>query len=190
MLLQDIFSYEIPPEQLKNTLKRTGIPAGVEDVSRDELQRVFNSKTLSRHLFPDNRLVIDWVPFQLFNSNIQHIFTERCSVFGTNIKEGTSNLEDSLITFGNFINIKLKLTITYQLDVYGTNMKALHGHIIAHLKQLDKLLGEQLLLQLFLHGNVKKNDFDEITTRLGFVEKEDFFEKQLFCTDTVLDHVK
>lgn len=149
----------------------------VEEISQQDLGNIFQHELL-REIFPDERILTNWIPYECLTSNIQFICNERCTIFGTNVKK-IENADQSLLTFGHYC--RLPSTLYYSIDVYGQNISVLPDHIIAHLKTLKLSSHNELTLALSYHDTVlNKYICDKITENFGF---ESSYEEKQYCTN-------
>lgn len=176
-----IYAYKESISSINTLLTQMNVPGYVRAVSKPDMSRIFENAHMRTKLFPDNRLVIDWVAYKPMKSNIPYIYTERCSVFGSNVDDVTySGGKNPLITFASYV--VLDSVIMYNFDIYGSDAEALYYHLIAHLKILKniKLPHDILQLELFCYDNITREHCDNSVKRLGF-KHFNLFRKRQYC---------
>lgn len=94
-----------------------------------DLTKMIREHTSYPHVFEDDGLVIDSVPYKLMESNVPIILMERTRAV-------VSYLEDknrTLLTFGSYFRLP-NGDMFCKLDIYGTVCKILSTHISLHLQ--------------------------------------------------------
>lgn len=181
----------------KNDIIYTGITQGVrqeneyvsgrkrgftKQLNNVDLENIMSDDVMRQRLFPDDRLVVDWVPFRPVISNVSQILTERCRCIGTNVDTTESNNNTGcdnkpLLTFGNSANCKNGLL--YRLDIYGDGYCHIEKHLSRTIDHIAELKHYDTILQLFCYEGADK---DHVMNKFGFCRLP-FYETKQYCAE-------
>lgn len=156
-----------------------------KQLNNADLENMISHDELRQRLFPDERLVVDWVPFRPIISNVSQILTDRCRCIGTNVDiEETNNNTDAdrkpLLTFGNFANCTNGLL--YRLDIYGDGYCHIEDHISRTVDRIAELKHYNTIVQLFCYQGADIDTCDYIMKKFGFCRLP-FYETKQYCAE-------
>ncbi|OWF39914.1 histidine N-acetyltransferase-like [Mizuhopecten yessoensis] len=147
----------------------------VKQLQRTDLKEILRSKTTCKLLFPKGRLIVDWVPYRLLESNVDHFFNEHCNVFGSGFQTGVH--EPQLLTFG--VAYVSPAGIRFSLDIYGCiSEQSFMRHLTEHLRTCRKFKLETVYLVIFCESEI-----NDRSTILSAVERYKMIASDVFDFD-------
>lgn len=103
---------------------------------------LFEDEKTRDTLFPEGKIIIDWVPLRLVQSNIKYIL----AVDTFALQSKGDNSEVSLLSVGT--PTECQMGIVYITDIFGSDVTALRHHIIRHLEHLKAWAQTQVVFQI------------------------------------------
>ena len=107
----------------------------IRNISDSELSTYITSNKISKYLFPSDRLIVNFVPFRLIETNVKLI---RDPMKFTEIFSDLSTENDScsgLLSFGIVYPIEA-VPYRYEINMFGADLGSFNAHIIKHLQRL------------------------------------------------------
>ena len=107
----------------------------IKDISDNELSTYITSPGISTHLFPSDRIIVNFVPFRLIDTNIQFMrgpmkFTKVFSDIRT-----TSDGYEGLLSFGILYEVQV-VPYRYEINMFGSDLRSFKAHVVKHLERL------------------------------------------------------
>lgn len=146
-----------------------------------ELGHLLDDKTLGKVLFPEGKIIVDWVPYRPMKSNADLMMTERTmAVF--------SRMDSPLLTIGNYYIAPAGFI--YNMDIFG-NVCNIQEHFYRHLafaierakiSKCDKIYFRCIISEKFKNDF---DDFDDVTGIFGLRKTE--ITGSLYCTEYMAD---
>ena len=154
-------------------------------VADDNLLREYiTSKDISKNLFQEGRIIIDFSPYRLLPSNVSLMkqpagFAEAFS--DVRLESGEHK---GLLTFGTICKIPA-FSYRYTIDVYGSDIVSFERHVQKHLSRLkQKAVGATAVI-LFVDESFSLERVDEVLQGYGAARSQNcprhqlLFERQL-----------
>ncbi|VDI46700.1 Hypothetical predicted protein [Mytilus galloprovincialis] len=179
ILLMEFRSYITSVDQLKSILNTTGnmTPTSAKPIDESELANILTNQQVCCHLFPEGRVIVDWVPYRLIKSNASLIKTIRTTVIGSNLKNDTR-----ILTFANYFNALAGLICN--IEVYGRVGETLAEHIYLHLRELiSKVITGKVIIRCFFQQETNSNFITSLMNRFGF-DITEIWGTRLVCIET------
>ena len=152
-------------DALRNNNVDNEAKRAVKRLERNDLEEMFNSKSLRQGLFPDDILVTFWVPFRIMKENIDHILAVKGIAFGSNISKETE-ASRAMLSIGH--PYRCDLGHCYVLDMYGTNTENVYGHMVSHVSNaLMKCTEDCLLFEVYPEPKIR-HEIEHVMLSLGF----------------------
>lgn len=146
--------------------------ADLTSVSDSLLSSFVSSTTVSEYLFPEKRIIVDFVPLRLMQSNIELTgpknFTE---VYSDLLIEDKSGACKGLLSFGTCYRIQA-LPYRYEIDLYGADMNRFRTHIVKHLLRLKERVTGITAVALFLEDSFSSETVDKLLTEFGGTKRQ------------------
>ncbi|XP_052076818.1 histidine N-acetyltransferase-like [Mytilus californianus] len=179
ILMMEFRSYITSGDQLKSILNTIGntTPSSAKPIDAIELGDILTNQQVSCHLFPESRVIVDWVPYRLIKSNAFLIKTIRTTVIGSNLENGTR-----ILTFGNYFNTTAGLVCN--IEVYGCIGETLAEHLYLHLRELiSHEISGKVIIRCFYRQETKSNFITKLMNRFG-LDITEIWGTGLVCTET------
>lgn len=179
ILMMEFRSYITSGDQLKSILNTTGniTPTSAKPIDESELGDILTNQQVCCHLFPEGRVIVDWVPYRLIKSNASLIKTIRTTVIGSNLKNGTR-----ILTFANYFNTLAGLVCN--IEVYGYIGETLAEHLYLHLRELiSKVISGKVIIRCFFRQETNSNLITNLMKRFG-LDITEIWGTKLVCTET------
>ncbi|XP_069121112.1 probable N-acetyltransferase 16 [Argopecten irradians] len=126
-------------------------------LNKDDLKKLMTSKSDTDRLFPQGRIIVDWVPYRLLASNVDHFFNDFCHIVGSG-DWNSDRIECMTVALGS----PVAKGISYIVEMYGTfTEETFSDHIVQHLKKCFTLNTEHI--NFSLHYETGKHNPDIIT---------------------------
>ena len=133
-------------------------------VSDHELTLYFKTLPFSDYLFPQNRIVVNAVPFKLLEGNISLIRKETIVGFSDFKFESGKGL--GLLSFGAIYKIQ-EPKYRYMLDIFGTDSSSLKAHIDHHMRVIHDKASEKTLVLVLVPEDFELSAVDEVFKDYG-----------------------
>ena len=136
-------------------------------VADDSLLREYiTSHSAAKYLFPENRVIVDFMPYRLVTSNVPLMsqaagFTE---VF-TDVRF-ESGKQKGLLSFGTSFKVPA-FSSRYNIDVYGDDTGSFERHVQKHLSRLKQKVDGTSAVLVFVEESFPAEVVDEVLQRYG-----------------------
>ncbi|XP_053404073.1 uncharacterized protein LOC123554430 isoform X2 [Mercenaria mercenaria] len=165
---KDIYLFEYNRGNVSSKLKFLASDHSPSAKVIDTIPADFLSPPYSNYLFPEGRVILDWVPFRLLLANVP-LFKGRNTVFYTDIttveterkreindeptqlktKHAIPHPVQGLLSASTVFKAHHDLDLSCNLDVFGTDFRSLRDHIIFHLQRIDAIGLEKINLRVY-----------------------------------------
>lgn len=183
-LFQNIYTYKASATTIK---RNTGLNVPDTDntviIDEPEISNIFSSERDRKNLFPDDRFVIDWVPYRPILPNICFIINDRCLILGTKLGSLKTEIMFSLLSCGTFL--RCNAGFNYNCDIYGQDKTFLKDHIYYHLNNVQKRFSGQMRFVIYAYDNICPEYCDQIMLQFGF-RRSDSPIVGLYCAEKLL----
>ncbi|XP_033730098.1 uncharacterized protein LOC117319389 [Pecten maximus] len=116
-------------------------------LNKGDLQKLLSSKANTDRLFPQGRIIVDWVPYRLVASNVDHFFNEFCHILGSECKDGDSGSFECITLAVGYI---VPNGIRYNVEIYGNfTEETLSLHMAEHLRNCSTFEYEDINLLVY-----------------------------------------
>ncbi|XP_033756193.1 uncharacterized protein LOC117338938 [Pecten maximus] len=86
VFLRHAMKFKTTKTSLQSLLRSRNVCSALEKVDASYLEKVFLTQSATRYLFPENRVVINWGPYEILSSNIERILRGN-EMFATTVSE-------------------------------------------------------------------------------------------------------
>lgn len=164
--------------QLKEHLKKTIEPdQSLIHLDGKRLRSIFGQKRVCQHLFPEDRVVVDWMPYRPMESNAELIMTKRT----TAIMSGNS-VDTLLLTFGNFFHAPVGCV--YNIEVYGLTDRS-EDHLVEHFKNIvARAVTDNIVIRCFAREKSKWDKINDVMKKFDF-GKTSLWGTGLLCKERI-----
>ena len=152
----------------------------VNDINASQLGKILNHKELCKCLFPENRVVVDFVPYRLMTENADLIKTERTTIY---LSRGDGRAEKALLTFGTLYYVSIG--VVYNMEIYGCLIN-LATHIREHVTRVTEtaINSNDVLFRCYCRPEMDMDNVVETMCKFGcFVPKND--TPGILCTEII-----
>lgn len=145
---------------------------GLAAASADVLTTYIHSEALSKYLFPHGRVIVDFVPFRLIDSNVPFMTepSKFLEVFSDVRTE--ADAYKGLLSFGSIYKVKA-VPYKYSLDIYGTDCNSLKVHLVKHLMRMKQKATGTTAFVVTLNETFRSEIVEEILKQLGGTKAKD-----------------
>ena len=129
-----------------------------------DLKEVFSSNATCKRVFPEGKMVAEWMPFRSLASNIDMIIKPHTTILAS--RDAGRSQDDVIytcLTHGSYFRCKIGLA--YSLDVFGDDVTKLRNHILTHFKCIGKQVEDEnddVSLCIFTPLNIERSDIDRM----------------------------
>ncbi|XP_071125466.1 histidine N-acetyltransferase-like [Mytilus edulis] len=179
VLMMEFRSYITSLDQLKSILNTTGniTPTSAKPIDESELADILTNQQVCCHLFPEDRVIVDCVPYRLIKSNASLIKTIRTTVVGSKLKN-----ETRILTFANYFNTSIGMVCN--IEVYGCIGETLTEHLYLHLREIvSKVISGKVIIRCFFRHETYSNFITNLMNRFG-LDITEIYGTSLLCTET------
>ncbi|XP_067664206.1 uncharacterized protein [Haliotis asinina] len=148
MFRKTILSYCFRIEDVNVTPEKSGL---LEEVNSSTMMALFEDEKTRDTLFPEGKILIDWVPLRLYTSNMKYIMT----VDTLALRSISGNSEASLLTVGT--PTECHLGLRYIVDVFGSDVTVLRHHVTRHLEHLKALTQKDVVFEICASSDFGKS---------------------------------
>ncbi|OWF37432.1 N-acetyltransferase 16 [Mizuhopecten yessoensis] len=128
-------------------------------LNKADMQKLLSSKTDTDSLFPQGRIIADWVPYRLLAINVDHFFNDFCLILGSDCKDGDS-VRLELMTLA--VSYTVPNGIRYTIEIYGSLTEQMFSdHMAEHLRKCSTFDRDNI--NLLIHHEQGRHDPDIIT---------------------------
>lgn len=117
--------------------------------STDNIAYMMSSKSYKEYLFPNDRIVVHWVPYKLLPSNIP-FFSHNGAV--TMIAANVLNdigARKGLLSISKLHKCRKPMFYSI-LDIYGTDFSCLKDHFLFHLRKMHKVTDSEIAMRIYV----------------------------------------
>lgn len=128
-------------------------------LEKDDISAIFSCTRTCRKLFPENRLVCNWMPFCLLESNIPFIMINSTSIIGS------FNPDCVLMTCET--SYKCARGAVCNINIYGNDFEHMDDHLTKHIEQCkEKFTNQSIFISVFCVDRAKDTT-DELMKKYG-----------------------
>ncbi|XP_033730111.1 histidine N-acetyltransferase-like [Pecten maximus] len=148
-------------------------------LNKDDLQKLLVSKADTDRLFPQGRIIVDWVPYRLLASNVDHFFNKFCHILGSESKDGNAGTFEYITLAVSYI---VPNGIRYNVEIYGNFTEETFSlHMSEHLRNCSTLEYENI--NFLVHYESGSHDASMITKTMqqfGMSESNTFHSRTMY----------
>ena len=165
-LFQSLLVYTSLPETLNWKRLEETQTTDLKPVSDSCLNDYITSKGVAEYLFPSGRIVVDFVPFKLFASNVPLMrapnnFTQIFSDVRVDNGKPTG-----LLSIGTLYSAKDSTGICIT-EIYGTDISSMKRHVAAHLKRVSYQVSIASNIVVLFDTHIPRIEIDNIFSDFG-----------------------
>ena len=136
-----------------------------------DIEYLMSSRPHREYIFPNDRIIVNWVPYKLLSSNIPYF-----SHTGAVTRIVTNALSDigeckglmSISTLFKCRNQKFACI----LDIYGTDSKCIKDHLLVHFRHVHATTDNETSLSIFTAPTIDTNYVMQIVKEIGVAESK------------------
>ncbi|XP_060578785.1 histidine N-acetyltransferase-like [Ruditapes philippinarum] len=156
----------------------------------------------SKYLFPEERIIVDWVPFRLSSTNVP-LLKGRDTVFYSDITSETAKVDDlknehtddtgriqGLLSACTIFKAQQKFDLSCNLDIFGLDFRTIENHMIFHLQRINDTGMDNVNLRVYtsktacdislLHSTLEQFGIQAVTNR---TREEQYIEQVVYEKD-------
>ncbi|XP_076114071.1 putative N-acetyltransferase 16 isoform X1 [Mytilus galloprovincialis] len=153
LMKRKVIGYRIDFDKMSVIAKRTHTTTNTRTLNEVDLITVFKSRSVCSTLFPQERIICNFVPYRLTERNIPLIFSE------VSLIVGTGEPELSFITCG--VYYRSENGHTFIIEVYGNN-NFIREHLILHFQHALQYYPKEINILIMC----KENAADKIDSEI------------------------
>ncbi|XP_033733079.1 uncharacterized protein LOC117322329 isoform X2 [Pecten maximus] len=116
LLKQERLYFQASLQSLQiNDLTPTERNCSVRKLRKTDMKDIFHSKLKTENLFPDGRIIVNWTPYRLLESNIDIFCDGSTLILGSNNEMQLHSTELMTIGFG----YSAQVGVVYNLEIFG-----------------------------------------------------------------------
>lgn len=153
-------------------------------VDGELLKKIFSSEDLCKVWFPEDRIVLSWVPYQLVESNIEHITGHKANIladYQTMTDDKMS--KPGLLTLGG--PYKCPTSLLYFIAVCGTDPSTLANHVATHLRHAMQLTSGDITLHFYFETRFPISVLDEVLAMFGSKQNDVYYKMMYLCEKNI-----
>jgi len=136
----------------------------IDDVNNAVFEDIFDSEPKRNYLFPGNKMLIDYVPYESSRENIPLLYGKHSQFYSS--LQSTAHDVSGLFSAGSSF-VCSRPPESYTIDVFGHNDSDLEHHVLFHLrKALERTKGE-FCLQIFVEKGYIAEELCKLLIKLG-----------------------
>ncbi|OWF37433.1 histidine N-acetyltransferase-like [Mizuhopecten yessoensis] len=151
-------------------------------LNKADMQKLLSSKTDTDRLFPQGRIIADWVPYRLLATNVDYFFNDFCLILGSDCKNGES-VRLELMTLA--VSYTVPNGIRYNIEIYGSLTEQLFScHMAEHLRKCSTFEHENI--NFVIHYEQGRHDLDIITKTMqqfGMTASDKFHSTIMYAVE-------
>ncbi|XP_052246137.1 histidine N-acetyltransferase-like isoform X2 [Dreissena polymorpha] len=150
-------------DSLQHIVSSCDVSADIRTASPAEIQHLMEAEHRREYLFPNNSMLLDYIPYQSIPENIPLLFNRNVQIFSNVCCEESS--PHGLLTAGsNFLCSHPPES--YTIDVFGTDSTQLENHILFHLHRALQTTHGEFCLQIFVEKGYMAQELCNILVKL------------------------
>ncbi|KAK6183203.1 hypothetical protein SNE40_010730 [Patella caerulea] len=136
----------------------------VQELTSEDLKKIFQSKDTCSRLFPGERIVPNWYPYRLLPENIP-LMMDWFKFWGTKISD-----QSTYKTLTVTEHFHLGEMLIFKLCIYGNDVVDIQQHCLKHIQNLNLLVKMGTCTSIIVHITYSL-DFQDTATFLSMFEK-------------------
>ena len=150
----------------------------VKAVGDNLLVEYITAQTTANYLFPQDRVIINFVPYRLIASNVSltNYFEAFTQVF-TDVHTQCGK-QRGLISFGTSYKVPA-FSCSYNINIYGNDMNSFERHVQKHLSRLKQKTVDRAAVTLFVDETFPGEMIDEVLQKYGATKAHNSPRRQL-----------
>ena len=132
------FEFEASSEALEEQLENGENERSIKPlhILGDTLQSVYFKSSALGYLFPEKRLLIDWVPFRPTEANIP-IMKGKNTLFVSDVSLASGGVQNGLLSASSIYRPHHGVNVSCTIDLFGSDCRSLGRHMSFHLKRIQ-----------------------------------------------------
>ncbi|XP_033756195.1 histidine N-acetyltransferase-like [Pecten maximus] len=133
-------NFETTKMSLQSLLRSRNVSSALEKVDAFYLERLFLAQSATQYLFAENRVVINWVPYEILSSNIDSILRGH-EMFATAVAEHDFHFQTCSPMISGVTVYQCEAGTFVNIDLFGEldDARIISDHVNTHLGRcLDK----------------------------------------------------
>ncbi|KAL3854453.1 hypothetical protein ACJMK2_013721 [Sinanodonta woodiana] len=137
-----------------------------KNISVYQVKSYFDTESIRKYLFPEDRMIVEWVPYRLLSSNLA-LLDKKNTVCVSDVKVD-DEIVSGLLSIGTFYKAS-RPGYAYCLDLYGTDMSSVRDHLLSHLGCIAKMLDDIVYVLVFVDNRCEKEKLSYVSAEFGLV---------------------
>ncbi|KAL3854206.1 hypothetical protein ACJMK2_013484 [Sinanodonta woodiana] len=160
--------YVVIPSQLINSELPNNRP--LKNMPIHGVAEYFDTEVIRKHLFPEDRIVINWIPYRLLPSNLSLLECEN-TVCASDVQV-CNRIVSGLLSIATFYTIR-RPRYAYSLDLYGSDISSVRYHLLYHLKFIANELKDLACLSIVVGKELDKQKLLDVIAECGLIKLTD-----------------
>ncbi|XP_045215484.1 uncharacterized protein LOC123565760 [Mercenaria mercenaria] len=142
-----------------------------------DFKHFFSSPAIRNHLFPKERIIVDWVPYRLTEANVSLLrwSGERTKVL-SDISVDTDGMVSGLLTFSTIIPVK-RPAYSCNFNIYGTDTTTLKDHVISHMRYIRGTAVGVISLLVLVEPGFNMQVLEDVFKEIG-IQRSDWRDSE------------
>lgn len=149
-------------------------------VNSTDLKNILSNPELCRLWFPDERMMVSWVPYRLMSENVDVIMKPNMYIVAD--QSDTSTGRGLMSAGGSYI---ISGSLLYYLDIYGTNTTTLSNHVAAHMQHIMNMNVKNVNLITYAHPTIPSKELADTMNLFGLSVNTMFYNKAYLLERTL-----
>ncbi|KAL3854434.1 hypothetical protein ACJMK2_013704 [Sinanodonta woodiana] len=162
ILTRDLVKFVVSPSDLNEYTDL--LPH--KNISVYQVKSYFDTESIRKYLFPEDRMIVEWVPYRLLSSNLA-LLDKKNTVCVSDVKVD-DEIVSGLLSIGTYYKAS-RPGYVYCLDLYGTDMSSVRDHLLSHLGCIAKMLDDIVYVLVFVDNRCEKEKLSYVSAELGLV---------------------
>ncbi|KAL3854204.1 hypothetical protein ACJMK2_013482 [Sinanodonta woodiana] len=159
---KDMFRYMVIPNQLISSELPKSHP--LKNMPIHVVAEYFDTEVVRKYLFPEDRIVINWIPYRLLPSNLALLECEN-TVCVSDVQV-CNRMVSGLLSIATFYTIR-RPRYAYTLDLYGSDVSSVRHHLLYHLKFIANELKDLACLSIVVGKQLDKQKLFDVIAECG-----------------------
>lgn len=172
---------------IRANLQQSIPSVNIDDVNFEYLEHIVNSETLRKYLFPGNKILLDYIPYECCSENIT-LLCGRNTNFHSSLRTTLSGVSGLLSAGSSFICSRPPES--YTIDIFGHDHSDLEQHVLFHLRNAFTRTKGDFCLQIFVERGYMSEKLCNLLTGLDIPKCNWYVEGGVSVKSIVMEVLK
>ncbi|KAL3854096.1 hypothetical protein ACJMK2_013375 [Sinanodonta woodiana] len=165
---KDMLRYMVIPSQLISSELPNNRP--LMNMPIHGVANYFDTEAVRKYLFPEDRIVINWIPYRLLPSNLA--LPECNNTVCASDVQVCNRMVSGLLSIATFYTIR-RPRYACTLDLYGSDVSSVRYHLIYHLKFIVNELKDLACLSIVVDKQLDKQKLVDVIAEFRLIQLTD-----------------